>query len=61
MKNIENGLLPFLLGIMWGMLIVVVIAASREHNVKSLKPIKPEIMLTTDGKTIDTMYIYKPQ
>jgi hypothetical protein len=59
MKNIENELMSFLLGILVGMLIVVAIAASSEHNVESLKPIKPEIMLTTDGKTIDTMYIYK--
>lgn len=59
MKEYVNELTRFLLGILVGMLIVVVIAASSEHNVKSLTPIKPEIMLTTDGKTVDTMYIYK--
>lgn len=59
MKEFIGGLTSFLLGILVGMLIVIIIAASSEHSVKSLNPIKPEIMLTTDGKTIDTMYIYK--
>lgn len=31
------------------------------EGVISTKKIDPEIRLTTDGKTIDTLYIYKPQ
>ena len=28
--------------------------------IESKTPITPEIKLTTDGKTIDTLYVYKP-
>ena len=29
------------------------------NSIQSTKPITPEKRLTTDGKTIDTLYIYK--
>lgn len=28
-------------------------------SIKSKTPIKPEILPTTDGKTVDTIYVYK--
>jgi hypothetical protein len=59
MKDSSDTLLTLLCGIIFGMLIFVVISILCGNNIKSIKPINPEIMLTTDGKTIDTLYIYK--
>ena len=52
----------FMFGWLIGMLTCVVITISSlsgETTIQSRKIIIPEKQLTTDGKTIDTLYIYK--
>ena len=52
----------FMVGWFVGMvtcLIVTLWSMSGETTIQSNKPIIPEKKLTTDGKTIDTLYIYK--
>ena len=59
----EGGLFSvFMVGWFVGMvacLIVTLSSMSGETTIQSDKPIIPEKKLTTDGKTIDTLYIYK--
>jgi hypothetical protein len=45
------GIVTFLIVALWSM--------SDETTIQSRKIIVPEKQLTTDGKTIDTLYIYK--
>lgn len=52
----------FLAGFVVGMIACVVIAISSfsgKTTIQSRKIIVPEKQLTTDGKTVDTLYIYK--
>ena len=52
----------FMFGWLIGMLtclVVTISCMSGETTIQSNKPIIPEKKLTTDGKTIDTLYIYK--
>ncbi len=48
----------FLVG-MLACLMVTLWTMSGETTIQSSKPIIPEKKLTTDGKTVDTLYIYK--
>jgi hypothetical protein len=48
----------FLVGI-FACLIIFFLTMSGETTIQSSKPIIPEKKLTTDGKTVDTLYIYK--
>jgi len=61
--NHEGGLfVVFMVGWFFGMvtfLIVTLWSMSGETTIQSRKIIIPEKKLTTDGKTIDTLYIYK--
>jgi hypothetical protein len=63
--NHEGGLfVVFMVGWFVGMvtyLIVTLWSMSGETTIQSNKPIIPEKKLTTDGKTIDTLYIYKQE
>jgi hypothetical protein len=52
----------FMVGWLVGMVTCLIVAfwtMSGETTIQSNKPIIPEKKLTTDGKTIDTLYIYK--
>jgi hypothetical protein len=52
----------FMVGFWIGVLTCVMVtlfALSGETIIQSNKPIIPEKKLTTDGKTVDTLYIYK--
>ena len=52
----------FMFGWLCGMITAVIIAVwvySGETTIESKKIIIPEKKLTTDGKTVDTLYIYK--
>jgi hypothetical protein len=59
----SNG--DFIVGFVVGMMACIVMTLftlstlSCETTIQSNKPIIPEKKLTTDGKTIDTLYIYK--
>lgn len=58
----ENSFETFMFGWFIGMvtcLIVAISCMSGETTIQSNKIIIPEKKLTTDGKTIDTLYIYK--
>lgn len=57
-----GGMLLFLgiAGLVVGALIVGSIwFFTHDNNIESKKPITPEIKLTTDGKVVDTIYVYK--
>ncbi len=65
-SNVANGLANlFFVGLVsFGLLLVVGIFSlfdylfiDNEYEVS--KPIKPKIKLVTDGKTVDTVYVYK--
>lgn len=62
-NNDDNPILnSFILGFVVGMMACIVMTLftlSGETTIQSNKPIIPEKKLTTDGKTIDTLYIYK--
>ena len=45
-----------LIGFVMGATMMVMITP---NDVRSNKPIIPQKVLTTDGKTVDTLYIYK--
>jgi hypothetical protein len=47
------GVLTCLIVLLWGM--------SGETTIQSRKIIVPEKRLTTDGKTVDTLFIYKQE
>ena len=52
----------FLLGYIIGFLVAsvtIIFIYEPRNSIQSTKPITPEKRLTTDGKTIDTLYIYK--
>lgn len=52
----------FFMGWVFGMvtaLCVVIYNHEPSNSIQSTKPITPEKRLTTDGKRIDTLYIYK--
>ena len=46
------GVLTFLMGFL-------MLCSDKPTEIQSNKKIQPEKRLTTDGKTIDTLYIYK--
>ena len=62
-NNDDNPVLnSFIAGFVVGMIACIVMTLftlSGETTIQSNKPIIPEKKLTTDGKTIDTLYIYK--
>ncbi len=62
-NNDDNPVLnSFIAGFVVGMITCIVMTLftlSGETTIQSNKPIIPEKKLTTDGKTIDTLYIYK--
>jgi hypothetical protein len=62
-NNDDNPILSsFIVGFVVGMIACIVMTLftlSGETTIQSNKPIIPEKKLTTDGKTIDTLYIYK--
>ena len=62
-NNDDNPVLnSFIVGFVVGMITCIVMTLftlSGETTIQSNKPITPEKKLTTDGKTIDTLYIYK--
>ena len=58
----EDSFGTFMFGWLIGMLtclVVTICSLSGETVIESNKIIIPEKKLTTDGKTIDTLYIYK--
>jgi len=64
-KNIAsffNGIFTLLIILFLGVIVFIILfitQLSRNNVIKSKTLIKPEIELTTDGKIIDTIYIYK--
>ncbi|HSE99937.1 MAG TPA: hypothetical protein VLA48_03490 [Nitrososphaeraceae archaeon] len=63
MKN-QVGYLILILGFFVGIalimtVLIVAASGSREITIETNKKIIPEWKLTTDGKRIDTLYIYK--
>ena len=62
-NNNDNPILnSFIVGFVLGMFTCIgltIFTLSGETTIQSNKPIIPEKKLTTDGKTIDTLYIYK--
>ena len=62
-NNDDNPILSsFIMGFVLGMIgciVMTLFTLSGETTIQSDKPIIPEKKLTTDGKTIDTLYIYK--
>lgn len=63
--NIGNGIVTvffifviaaFIIG---GCVVFGISLITNKHCIESKEIITPEIKLTTDGKTIDTLYIYK--
>lgn len=46
-------------GIIIVIIFVLLILSNYEEKIVSTKPLIPQTQLTTDGKTVDTLYIYK--
>lgn len=63
MKNDEFG--GFLIGVVIGFLLCVVFTIitfiDKPTVIETYERIQPEKRLTTDGKTIDTVFIYKQE
>ena len=61
----NDGFGMFLVGFLWGFLACVVFALMFSHNItptiQTYEKIQPEKRLTTDGKTVDTLFIYKQE
>lgn len=59
----ENTFGAFMLGCLIGMILTVILTvsalSSSEKSITSTKKIIPEWKLTTDGKTVDTLFVYK--
>ena len=49
----------FWVGMLTLLIIFLTISSDRPTEIQTSKRIQPEKRLTTDGKTIDTLYIYK--
>ena len=63
MTNTENTFGAFMAGFLIGIVITVILSisaiSSNKVEITADKKIVPEWRLTTDGKKIDTLYIYK--
>jgi hypothetical protein len=46
-------------GMLTFLILFLVVCSDKPTEIRSNKRIQPEKILTTDGKTIDTLYIYK--
>jgi hypothetical protein len=61
----NDGFGMFLTGVFIGFLVCVVFTliflANEPSVIQSNKRIQPEKRLTTDGKTVDTLFIYKQE
>lgn len=59
----ENTFGAFMVGVIIGILITILIAvfslSSKQVQITTNQKIIPEWKLTTDGKVVDTLYIYK--
>ena len=49
----------FWIGMLTFFMVFVMLCSDKPTEIQSNKRIQPEKQLTTDGKTIDTLYIYK--
>jgi hypothetical protein len=58
MTKIEHLIIGWLLGILTVITIYLLVPSS-QPSVTTDKKITPEWRLTTDGKVVDTLYIYK--
>lgn len=67
--DIGNGLAAFFNGIITVLVVIFITAIvmsvlyigeiNKDHSIKSKRRIIPEVRLTTDGRRIDTIFIYK--
>jgi hypothetical protein len=59
----ENTFGAFTIGVLVGIILTVVLTISalstNKKSISSSKKITPEWKLVTDGKVVDTLYIYK--
>ena len=58
-KIFTTFFIGFWVGVLTCFLVTLSMLGNRETTIQSNKLIIPEKKLTTDGKTIDTIYIYK--
>ena len=54
-----NKIETFIIGFLFGFLFTIILWTIIPEQINSKVKLKPTIYLTTDGKTIDTLYIYK--
>jgi hypothetical protein len=61
--NTDKLVAVFMVGFWIGMLtffmVFLMLCSDKPTEIQSTKRIQPEKRLTTDGKTVDTLYIYK--
>ena len=60
-RDFGTFMIGFFIGIFIFTIFYVLIALDSPIVIKSYKKITPETTLTTDGKTIDTLFIYKSE
>jgi cytosine/uracil/thiamine/allantoin permease len=49
----------FWIGVLISFVVFIMLCSDKPTEIQSNKRIQPEKRLTTDGKTIDTLFIYK--
>lgn len=59
--NLMSGFLTvvFVVALLFGGIVYGVTKFFQKKEIMVSKPIVPEMMLTTDGKKIDTIYVYR--
>ena len=58
-KIFATFFIGFWVGILTCVLVTLSMLDNRETTIQTNKRIQPEKRLTTDGKTVDTLFIYK--
>lgn len=58
-KLVGVFMVGFWIGMLTFFMVFLMLCSDKPTEIQSKKRIQPEKRLTTDGKTVDTLYIYK--